>query len=1264
MKNEKFKGCLQIVLLVVSVFAFSYIISDLESGEVYLEIKTVNVNWGAILRAVVSVAFNEKSLVSAQGVVLTCVDGEKGVCQEYFDSEECENECSSACLPQTKDSVSACELGRCFDSDEGICSEGATRGKCEVEGGQFVDSNNPICNKGCCKIGDDTDFVTSRQCGKIGEVKGIETEYYPNDNELECWNRERTKEEGACVFGIEEEKSCRFITKENCLEGGGEFYAGMLCTHEDFSDIGYEKQADVKCDDSNGKLYWVDSVGNKENIYDANKDKSWNGGEVLVESESCSLESGNNPFGNQGTCGNCERLLGSVCGERTSDESLSGNYDYVCKDIRCRDSSGNVRQNGESWCEYQGAIGVREGSGYNGGELSGLIGKELEDGERFTRSIDTPGSRHFRASCIDGEVTVNACDEYRNKVCSESVNERESDNVEISSAACVVNPWQLCMSYNSEIERSDDKEEVLESIEKRNELCLENPTCALKNINIADNFKFDFCVPRYSPGFDLEKNPEGGEMSCGSASQKCKVVWVKKITGWKVEVNAGCLEPKFAEQMNDLCMSLGDCGASVNYQGDFTENYRVKKSPKLNDNYIDEISEYSKPVEEVYVEINTTKYLKAIGGSELFGTGELGYSDADLQTGGMVASGVSGILLMASQFEPIAGFEFLANPGWQAAGGAIAGAAIGFAVTAMLIKYTGVGGGLDPELTDALIAAGALAGAMVGYAAATTGAFTFVGTVCLGVCWFPVIGWAIAITLITIIIVLAALGIGDTRERTISFECEPWQPPLGGDGCNKCGDDGYGCSKYSCQALGAGCRLINEGSNEMECVNIGEGDVTAPVIEPFEEALSEGFGYTGISGNGFKVVSEEGDGCVKADDNLVFGISLDEPGWCAYEFEHTGNFDEMENDFGGRNLYLEEHVENFNGFNLRELADLDLPEYDPDSRVDFNFYVRCIDFNGNHKDSSEYVINFCVKPGEDIGKPFITAQNPSREEIAFDSENVGMSIFVSEPADCRWGLDSTDNYDLMENNFTCANAVGEKIPNFGWNCLTSLPTENDENKFYVRCLDQPWKNETFRAERNEMENNYEIVLKKTLTPLSIDSITPMNETLEFGVEPASVELVVETSGGADGGRATCYFNEIRPGNELADTFGTIHKNTFNRIFSGGYNIPIRCKDFVGNTAESELRFSALLDVKFPEVSRAYKQGGSLIVITTEEGKCAYVKDTGKSNSCNFNFENATLMNGIGLTHTTQFDGSVHYIKCEDRFGNKPGGCSVIVKGGY
>jgi len=1259
-KNQG-KAWFEITLLVIGIFAFSYILRESGYGlEAVGYISRGGQKLGYLsmlsfgLKILIKTIFSEKNLVSALEAsdlregVSTCIKGRDGsLCQEYVASE-CKNKCAGECLP-SRSNVPQCKLGTCFDPRVGTCSERATKENCESKGGQWFDDpagNIAECQKACCVVGDDVrPLVTTRECKNIEEVEGITTKYRPEiKNELSCLALSHTKAEGACIFQTSDEKKCKFIIKEECLKNKGEFYEGFLCTHPDLK-MTYKKQATAKCVEGKDEIYWFDSEGNRENIYNANKVKSWGNGRILPKSEGCDL---GKDLKNQKECGNCNRLLGSVCGEKTAKEKLSDNsINIVCRDMRCVDKQGNVRENGERWCEYQGNIGAEKGA------------------RGFERSVDTPGSTHFIATCFDGNVEVDPCADYRNEICTES-KIKSSNGKEISNAACITNLWQLCLQYNAEV-KGDTKAERQAAMETRNDKCIKNPHCILKKVDAADNFKFEMCVPKYAPGFDLRKNAEGGELSCAFANQKCTVIYVKEIGGWKTKVNEGCLKEEFAQQMNDLCMSMGDCGAKVNYEGDLTLNYKVKNTKKLKDKYLNEIKEYSEPVKGKIVETNVSAYIDAVGGigklrgkkidpecNLPFGC-EL-VPDTDILNIAGTISGATGTVA------PIAGYLLPSIAGYSTI---LAAVAIGFAITSLLIKYTGIEGGLDPAVTWALIGAGTIGAGILGLAASgigSVGAGSGLAIIKAGLAAGIFLLWAavilIALVIITIVI-FKAMGVGDTKKKVVTFQCQPWQQPLGGTKCSECGKDGYKCSKYACQSFGQTCELINEGSREEKCIDLGENDVSSPVILPWEAVLTKGFHYEKNS-NGMKIVSDANDGCLSSYQNVVFGINLNEPGYCRYTTQHTNNFDEMDQeedgfDFGDRNLYLYNHSQLFT---IPDLTSLGAPGYDPNRRADFNLYLRCRDGQGNGEQAQEYVVNFCVKPGEDKTPPIVTGREPYSEFVRFNAATIDGSIFVNEPAECKWDTNRDEDYDKMENKMECENDVQDRGSLLGWKCESTFNLDKNENVFYIKCKDQPWLAGD-ESKRNIMSDPYEFKIKKTENQLVISFIKPHNENLTLGVQPATVILEAQTKGGVDNGKATCKLF----GREIGETFGTTHKQIFDQIITGEYEFPIICEDSVGNSAQNISKFKVELDITPPKVARVYDKSGTLTIVTNENSTCSFIKG-GNIDNCGFEFLNGTLMSGNEKIHSAGFDGNMYYVKCRDNWKNTPGSCSVIVgKGG-
>src|SRR3989344_5563558 len=120
--------------------------------------------------------------------------------------------------------------------------------------------------------------------------------------------------------------------------------------------------------------------------------------------------------------------------------------------------------------------------------------------------------------------------------------------------------------------------------------------------------------------------------------------------------------------MNDLCMSLGDCGASVNYQGDLgdlTGSYSVKNAPKLSKSYLDTIYKYSELINGKSAEPgNVSEFFGSLGIPE-----DLGKADSPkdptkaLGNLGMI-SGIAGIgLIYAAQAGYLSAVPLLATAG-------------------------------------------------------------------------------------------------------------------------------------------------------------------------------------------------------------------------------------------------------------------------------------------------------------------------------------------------------------------------------------------------------------------------------------------------------------------------------------------------------------------------------------------------------------------------------------------------------------------------
>jgi hypothetical protein len=195
---------------------------------------------------------------------------------------------------------------------------------------------------------------------------------------------------------------------------------------------------------------------------------------------------------NSASCGNCNRFLGGICGSAVENNFNVDAGEFYCRDTACM-VGGVSYENGESWCVYDGAIG--EGN-------------------------DVVGSRHWKYVCNQGIVNVEPCADYRNQICIQQ-NTFEVDGVDVQfrNANCVANNWRKCISLNSE---NGGVEE-----------CVNTLNCRVDNVNIADKFHFDVCLPKYPGGFSFknERYMKTADSICGMGSQKCTVVYKPKTWG-------------------------------------------------------------------------------------------------------------------------------------------------------------------------------------------------------------------------------------------------------------------------------------------------------------------------------------------------------------------------------------------------------------------------------------------------------------------------------------------------------------------------------------------------------------------------------------------------------------------------------------------------------------------------------------------------------------------------------------------------------------
>ena len=492
-------------------------------------------------------------LAFAQTSVTAC-------CEKTLNGAYCQNspveQCNTKYLssPTSCDSTSYCQLGVCYDSDEGLCMERVPKKACEEANGLWTsDENPPQCNLGCCIVGEQAAFTTLQRCKKLAGQYGLQADFRPGvNNEIACIGIANAQDLGACVFESEFTRTCKFGTRSECdtthlpkITNNSEvkFFKDFLCTAEELN-TNCQKTEKTTCIEGKDEVYFIDTCGNRANIYDASKINDVNyWKKIIPKSASCSSNSKN--------CGNCDYLSGSICA-RASQGQKPSQGDFICRDINCYDTSNKKDyKNGESWCFYDN-------------------GKSNDD---------RVGARHFRHICFMGEEIVEPCLDLRGEVCIEDSIEGDGKET-FSQAGCVVNRWVDCLLQSRKVDclNSDARDckwiPVGENSENIVAGAADQVTQGIAGLflNVYDSRRDQgACVPNISPGYEFWDPSSAAQ--CDLVSSSCIVTYEKGLVGGKKCVdNCFCdikENPQAALQALNICSSIGDCGPKANYKGKF-----------------------------------------------------------------------------------------------------------------------------------------------------------------------------------------------------------------------------------------------------------------------------------------------------------------------------------------------------------------------------------------------------------------------------------------------------------------------------------------------------------------------------------------------------------------------------------------------------------------------------------------------------------------------------------------------------------------------
>ena len=528
----------------------------------------------------------------------------------------------------------------------------------------------------------------------------------------------------------------------------------------------------------------------------------------------------------------------------------------------------------------------------------------------------------------------------------------------------------------------------------------------------------------------------------------------------------------------------------------------------------------------------------------------------------------------------------------------------------------------------------------------------------------PVIYIAVAV-----IILVVLLGIGDTKEIKVKFTCLPWQAPTGGDNCEKCNEDPLKpCTEYRCDSLGQACELINENTDKPICQSL-QREVNPPVITPGEIKTS-GHMFQNSESKKVEIRKDNGE-CLQEFVPVEFTLDTDEFAQCKWDLERTANFESLTNFHGEGTHFSLNHSFTVGGLSLSLLEANNVSGDLIEGFIgDVNIFVRCQDYFGNFN-LNEYVVNFCVNSGPDLTPVMhaLTTISPGNgATLKFGANETNFTMWINEPAECKYDILPDKDYDEMESSFNCKTGLADR-ETFGWPCETTLTNLSTENDFYIKCQDQPWLENV--EERNTNEEDFVYTIFVSESELEIDSINVLfngnrnelnQETftkISGGGTSFSIDLEVITSGGSNDGISSCSYEFNNNFIPFFNTNSNTHEQTFN-LLDGDYNFSIKCEDGSENEVIKNAMFNLNIDDSSPKVVRVFSQSGRLNLITDEQAKCYVSLDDVRQ--CSFDIEDVEAMNSIFSTaHSTSFDpGKTHYIKCQDLFGNQNPSCAIKV----
>jgi hypothetical protein len=1144
-------------------------------------------------------------------------------CVDNVASAQCAEEylIPSACglLDECIDIQGCCEI-------EGSCEAASNSVACEFKGGYFTDrqcGELDQCQQKGCVVDSLCKMKTEHDCEKAGGEFRSEI-----GDPMQCAEFNLQGERGCCAS----EEDCSYGLFEECVSG--EFY-GDYCSKVEICDTEYHANK-VCAGPDQEDVYWVDSAGNLEEIEDDCNPVAFGPEE---KTDKCKLVNG-------------EAKCDSLDCKETWDNPIV-------------DGDGGYRKNGESWCEYQSAVGPGKdlpGTSHymhlceNGIERAELGGKTA--GKRDEICIDL--SVYFTDADFEDHnpvwiknVDPSECESMINPTDCQGITSDEgiplclwlgddedtknfetSFNLQIPVAADPATTKVIIFSESSDViyhekinnhyfgKTSDGLDYWVEFdvslisglYDVGYEIEGEDPEIIYSNfeVDLDDQETDGYCFPLVARGDIFEDIEDRGELAQElETTFKNAILWkydcISFSPKWKCSKNCDLYDLEFMQATNSICNLYGDYGAGYNILGDYNDNgyRRICESNKCDN---------AEDMKELASLINFEDYKNA--GKGLYFESEISLSEL---------------------FETSKDAVFL----W------------GLTDTSSQWNRDTYAGIWSDPYTDIW------ENKVIQYGGPILWAIGIVATVLAVVA-------SIVLTVVSAVKDLVCWIFGcDTDKKDIGYQCLPWKPPAGGSNCEKCNllvDDGgilpvgvdgeviggYECTRAMCNSLGSYCEYdlatkncYSQPQTEEKGSDVKFRDITFECNkgEPGKVGGCEYSDYL----DGVTISGEINEGSVV---NLTFDT-----------YNPQSQQPEPADCYSGDSL--QDTTSEMGRFSKNQFEHTLILDKEIVTGQENNFYVRCTDLNG-YEPMKSYSITFTVAPRGDGIPPAIQSVIPEKGLLPYGDDYLKVSLVLpyeelysnGKDIGCKFFKEKTADYFSLPKNMECS-PIGTGSYS---ECSGTLKYEEEgENLYYFSCLDKndnffgPWPEEGYLIEQ---------------TPeLNISSIKcPHFEGDECAgtIYESPLEVVINTVGGADDNVAHCEF-KLNNYNyfDFNPTDSYEHKLAGINLKTGENKILFKCDDSVGNEARSEVSFIYGADSIPPKIKKVYVENQNLKIITNEHSNCRYYEgEVIFEEGINFTSDSTHTI------HTTAYDEEVHFmIECRDRFGHAVGPFDAqVIKG--